>query len=175
MRNVIKGISAHLLAVDEDVVATGGVGFHAQLSQHIDHHIDVAIEGEGDVFAVVDVTEHDVVHVGIHASTAALPAIGLDAVLATIVQIYFVLDELVAPEDDGGAHLPHKETFVQIGVSCQKLFGSKVKREFSDVVKRVDDVVHSSVVFVLEEGCVRLGGVFGFKIAKCFRNEQAKV
>ena len=71
--------------------------------------------------------------------------------------------------------LPHEETLVQIGVSCQKLFGSKVKREFSDVVKRVDDVVHSSVVFVLEEGCVRLGGVFGFKIAKCFRNEQAKV
>ena len=175
MRNVVKGISAHFLPINQNVVPSRSVGFHSQFSEHIDHHIDVVVEGKSDIFTMIDVAEHNVVHIGIYASAPAFAAIGLDAVLSTVVQIDFVFDELVASEDDRRVHLPHEETLVQIGVSCQKLFGSKVKREFSDVVKRVDDVVHSSAVFVLEYGCVRLGGECGFQNAKCFRNEQAKM
>ena len=85
---------------------------YAEFAQRLGHHVDVTPKGEVHIFVFRDVREHHIAHIGINTTPSALSTHGVDVVLPAVVQVHFVLDELVSPKDNGRFYLPHKEAIV---------------------------------------------------------------
>ncbi|MCK7484246.1 MAG: hypothetical protein MZU97_00880 [Bacillus subtilis] len=79
-----------------------------------------------------DKRKHDVREIGEHASAAGLAAIILNVVGSDKIEIDFVLDQLVAAENDRRLNLPHEEILVLGVVNGEILFGRKIKGKTTD-------------------------------------------
>ena len=143
-RYVIERVARHLPAVDENVVTPTGLCVDAQFAEHQRHEVDVAVEGEVHLFVACDVGEHDVRHVGIHTPASAFAAKGGNAVLETILQVDFCLDDLVATEDDTRFHLPHEKTVVvRVQMASNVFLQCKIEAQLSGLMAGERYVNHS--------------------------------
>jgi len=106
---VIERVAAHLATVDHHVVATVVTGVESQPLKHLYNGMGVAREGHGYVVATGDVAKHEVIHVGIDASSSALATVILNTMLLTVPHVHLAVDELVAPKDYSGAYSPSKK------------------------------------------------------------------
>ncbi len=152
---MVEGISAHFFPLDEDVVAPRGVSRKSEFLQQRDHHINIAVKSQRNALSRVDVAEHDVVLIGIHAAAPTLPAVGLDAVGLAVRQIDLIFDELVAPEDDSRPHLPHEKALLDCGVASKELFGGEIEGESADGGIGKVDVAHGGWDVFLQMGVNR--------------------
>ena len=73
-----------------------------------------------------DEGEHDVALIGVDAATTALSARDEHAILLAVVHVHFVLQQLVASEDDGGLGLPDEEIVVVVEVTGHIRLDGKV-------------------------------------------------
>ena len=64
----------------------------------------------------------------IDTPSPTLPTIELDAVLAAIVEIHFIFDDLISPEYDCRLHLPHEEDIIfKAQLTCRIILHRQVK------------------------------------------------
>ena len=104
-------------------------------------------ESGGHIIATGDVAEHDVVHVGIHASATALTTVILDVVFLAIGNINLTVNQLVSAKDDSWSHAPHKkqllEAFIRLKhVGCM-LFHREIEYEPPHLIARQFQLFHS--------------------------------
>ena len=110
--NMVESVATHLLALNHDVVAAVVAGVKPQALEHLHNGVGVVGKSSGHIVAAGDVAEHEVVHVGIDASSTALAAVVLNAVLLAVGNVNLAVDELVAAKNHSGSHAPSEEQFV---------------------------------------------------------------
>ena len=109
-RHVVEGVARDLPAADEHIVVLRGGRLKSQFAEHPADHLHVLLESRLHFVGARDVAHHHVAFVGIYAAAAALAPVELYAVLAAIVDIDLVLDDLMPAEDDCRLHLPEEES-----------------------------------------------------------------
>ena len=88
---LVAGCPTHLSVVYQHVVMTSTDSVDAQLAQHQQQQVDIAVEGKSHILSRCYKRQHQVRQVGIHTATAALPAIHRYAVPTAVVGIHFIL------------------------------------------------------------------------------------
>src|SRR5574344_2250526 len=139
---MIECISRHLSVANHHVVAPAGLGIHAHFAQHEHHHINISVESEAHCLVLGNVGEHDIAHVGIHATSPTLTPICLDAALTAEWDVDFVFYQLVAPENDTWLYLPHKKAVLLIYVVSHVFLHGEVERQASCLFLRKCDKLH---------------------------------
>ena len=122
----VEGGTGDLLTVEQDVVAPRDRYGNANAMQCVGGEMHAVLKHLLHVRLTADEGKHDVALIGVDAAATTLAARDEHAVLAAVVHVHLVLQQLVAAYDDGRLGLPDEEIVVVAEVTGHIRLDGKV-------------------------------------------------